>query len=129
MPLGQVQKTLAFIKRESSSKPGSSQSPGTSFQGTDIALSLARRHNRKHGDHEEREECSRKVAEALKHANRAVELDDEASTLAAAREYNQAAELLESVLGVVTEKETKEFEHEDIARLRKLVRFLFETLD
>ncbi|KAG8752816.1 hypothetical protein FRC11_007999 [Ceratobasidium sp. 423] len=121
MLLGQqVRKTLAFLKRGSGSEPSSSQSPGSDFQGTKSASSLAGAHKQKHKDCEECESCSQAVTEALKHANRAVELDDGASTLVAAKEYNQAAELLEGVLEVVAEKETEEFEHEDVIHLRKL---------
>ncbi|CAE6525204.1 unnamed protein product, partial [Rhizoctonia solani] len=121
MSLGQqVRKTLAFLKRESSSESNSSQSSGSDFQGTESTSSLAGRHKQKHKDCEECENCRQAIAEALKHANRAVELDDGALTLAAAKEYNQSAELLESVLEAVAEKEAEEPEHEDIIRLRKL---------
>ncbi|KAH7340435.1 hypothetical protein B0J17DRAFT_715654 [Rhizoctonia solani] len=121
MPLGQqVRKTLIFLKSESSSEPSSSQSSGNDYHNTNSRSSLRGKHKRKHRDCKECEKCSHKIAEALKHANRAVELDDGALTLAAAKEYNQSAELLESVLEAVTEKETKEFEHEDVTRLKKL---------
>ncbi|CAE6347689.1 unnamed protein product [Rhizoctonia solani] len=116
----QVRKTLALLKREPSSEPSSSQFSSSDLQSTESIRSLAAKHKQKHKDCRECESCSYKIAEALKHANRAVELDDGALTLAAAKEYNQSAELLESVLKAVAEKETEELEHEDIARLRKL---------
>ncbi|KAJ1310223.1 hypothetical protein OPQ81_006965 [Rhizoctonia solani] len=122
MPLGQqVRKTLAFLKRESSSEPNSSGLSGGEFRDMEFTTSVVGMHKQRHGDNEESEDCRHKIAEALKHANRAVELDDCAFTLAAAMEYNQSAELLESVLKGVAEKATQEFDDEDITRLRKLV--------
>ncbi|KAL5635974.1 hypothetical protein ACGC1H_004696 [Rhizoctonia solani] len=121
MLLGQqVRKTLALLKREPSSEPSPSQSSASHSQGTEFIRSLTGKHKRKHRDYEKYESCAHKIAEALKHANRAVELDDGALTLAAAKEYNQSAELLENVLKVVTEKGNEESEHEDVVRLRKL---------
>ncbi|CAE6525295.1 unnamed protein product [Rhizoctonia solani] len=121
MLLGQqVRKTLALLKREPSSEPSPSQPSASGSQGTEFIRSLAGKHKRKPRDCEKYENCANKIAEALKHANRAVELDNGALTLAAAKEYNQSAELLEDVLKMVTEKEDEEPEHEDVTRLRKL---------
>ncbi|CAE6432680.1 unnamed protein product [Rhizoctonia solani] len=120
MPLSQqVRKTLSFLKRETSS----SHSISCDLPSGEPLLSLTGGHKRQHGDCEQCKNRRQTLVEALKHANRAVELDDGALTLAAAKEYNQAAELLGNLLEAITDpdlKDSDEFEHEDVTRLRKL---------
>ncbi|CEL52249.1 hypothetical protein RSOLAG1IB_00789 [Rhizoctonia solani AG-1 IB] len=120
MPLSrQVRKTLSFLKRETSS----GHSIDCDLPEGDPLPPLTGGHKWQHGDCEQCKNRRHTLTEALKHANRAVELDDGALTLAAAKEYNQSAELLRNLLEAITDpdvKDTEEFEHEDITRLRRL---------
>ncbi|ELU44542.1 hypothetical protein AG1IA_01440 [Rhizoctonia solani AG-1 IA] len=129
MPLSQqVRKTLSFLKREGNP----SHSINCDLPDGDHLPPLTGGHKRQHGDCEQCQNRRDTLVEALKHANRAVELDDGALTLAAAKEYNQSAELLGNLLEAIIDsdlKDTGEFEHEDVTRLRNLVRFFSGTLE